>query len=336
MKGMQGTQSAQDFYNTGNISHIRKIFKSPIASVLYFLAAVIIMLTFFGNMVVIVSILHFKQLHTPTNVLVLSLAIADFLVGVLIMPFMVINSIETCWYFGDHFCVVYTISLYLLTDSSIMNMVLIAVDRNIAICNPLIYSNQMTIHIASLSSVSVWIFSLIYACVIKFFDGAVESQNITDCTGQCQQILRSDWNTADLVISFIIPISIIITLYTKIFIIARKHAKAISTQEILYAPKNKNNLSTRSERKAARTLGIVVTVFICCWLPYFMCTVIDQFTDIFISPLAFSAFMLLAYVNSSINPIIYALFYPWFQKSLKLFVTFKIFIPGSSLVNVYN
>ncbi|XP_051780147.1 trace amine-associated receptor 13c-like [Erpetoichthys calabaricus] len=323
-------------YYPGNVSCTKEI-RTPSASVLlYIVAGVSVVVTFCGNLVVIISISHFNQLHTPTNLLVLSLAVADFFVGVFVMPIIIIQSIETCWYFGELFCFIYTFFLALLTTVSMINLAVIAIDRYIAICHPLTYSNKITVQIGVMAVAAIWISSVTYSGTMILSGGNTEGViGVDPCPGDCAFVFNSTWATIDLIYSFLLPFFIMTTLYAKIFLIAKRHAKTISTQQRNSFGKNKN-ISKKSERKAAKTLGIVVTVFILCWLPFYVCSLLNQFMNLAVPSAVAWACLWIAYVNSGINPIIYALFYPWFRKSFKLLITCKICSPESSLISLMS
>nr|XP_043874518.1 trace amine-associated receptor 13c-like [Solea senegalensis] len=94
---------------------------------IYCVLSCIIVLTVILNLLVIISISHFRQLHTTTNLLLLSLAVADFLVGLLEMPGHLHN--QGCWLLGDPMCVVYCFLSFLVISISVGSMVLISVDR---------------------------------------------------------------------------------------------------------------------------------------------------------------------------------------------------------------
>ncbi|XP_038869881.1 trace amine-associated receptor 1-like [Salvelinus namaycush] len=95
--------------------------------------------TVFLNVLVIISISHFKQLHTPTNLLILSLAVSDLLVGLIVIPVMTVAIMEPCWGFGEYFCVFHFFITFLCTSLSLGNLVLISIDRYVAVCDPLFY-----------------------------------------------------------------------------------------------------------------------------------------------------------------------------------------------------
>ncbi|RXN23577.1 trace amine-associated receptor 13c-like protein [Labeo rohita] len=100
--------------------------------------------TVFLNLLVIISISHFKKLHTPTNLLILSLAVADLLVGLIVIPVEAIKLIETCWYFGNAFCGLFIIILGLVLSASLSNLIFIAADRYVAVNHPLMYPQKVT------------------------------------------------------------------------------------------------------------------------------------------------------------------------------------------------
>lgn len=83
----------------------------------------------------------------------------------------------------------------------------------------------------------------------------------------------------------------------------------------------------RMETKAAKTLAIIVGLFILCWLPFFTMYVVRAFCDNCIQPLLFSILFWLGYCNSAVNPMIYALFSKDFRFAFKQIIC-KCFCSG--------
>ncbi|XP_067382422.1 trace amine-associated receptor 13c-like [Channa argus] len=84
--------------NTSCKKHTRPQYESML---IYILMSLISLLTVVLNLLVIISISHFRQLHSPTNLLLLSLAVSDFLVGLFVIPFQILLT-EPCWFLGRY------------------------------------------------------------------------------------------------------------------------------------------------------------------------------------------------------------------------------------------
>uniref|UniRef100_A0A3Q3IMS9 G-protein coupled receptors family 1 profile domain-containing protein n=1 Tax=Monopterus albus TaxID=43700 RepID=A0A3Q3IMS9_MONAL len=304
--------------------------KRPLSDTLliYIVLSSISLLTATLNLLVIISISHFKQLHTPTNLLILSLAVSDFFVSLLLM--FQIMFIDGCWYLGNIVCVLYYVLASTITSSSVGTMVLISVDRYAAICDPLHYSTKVTPKRVRICVSVCWLLSL-FGLSVMLMNNLNQPGRYHACVGECVIVLNFRERVTDLILTLIIPISVIIVLYMRVFVVAVSQARAMRSH--IAAVIHKSSVSAKkSELKAARTLGVVIAVFLLCTCPYFCTTLVGELTMINTSS---SAFVLCVfYFNSCLNPIIYALFYPWFRKSIKVVVTLQILKPGSSQTNI--
>ncbi|XP_066533883.1 trace amine-associated receptor 13c-like [Hoplias malabaricus] len=299
---------------------------------LYASAAAVVLLTVCGNLLIIISVCHFKQLHTPTNMLILSLAVSDFLVGLLVIPIAIIWMIESCWIFNAVSCLCYIYISYFLTATSIFNIALIAVDRYVALSNPFFYTKSVSVNTMCLAVVSNWVLLLLYHSALLYFNG--HYTNLVLCPGNCFLVLDKVWYLIELVLKFALSFTVIMILYTLVFIIARKHASAIRDLRVntrKHTSKHQIDIK-KSERKAARVLGILVFVFLACVLPITLYTALSSVIQFEIG--TFQILVMLVYLNSTINPVIYALFYPWFRRCVKLTLTLQIFNSSSSLIHV--
>ncbi|XP_026224688.1 trace amine-associated receptor 1-like [Anabas testudineus] len=294
----------------------------------YVLMSSVSLLTVFLNLLVIISISYFRQLHNPTNLILLSLAVSDFLVGLLVMPLEILLT-EPCWLLGDLVCVLYHMVPFITVTASVLNMVLISVDRYVAICDPLSHLTKITQKRVQCSVLLCWIYCVLYSFMF-LLDNLKQPGRYNSCYGQC---VINIMGALHLVLGFIIPISSIIILYMRVFVVAVSQARSMRSH--IAAVKLQRSVTVtvkKSELKAARTLGVVVAVFLMCYCPYFCVSLSGSELIMTSSTNTFIHFLL--FLNSCLNPLIYAFFYPWFRKSVKIIVTLEILQPNSCQTNV--
>ncbi|XP_030613177.1 trace amine-associated receptor 13c-like [Archocentrus centrarchus] len=281
------------------------------------------------NLLVIISVSHFRQLHTPSNILLLSLAVSDFLVGLLLMPLEIIRN-TACWVLGDHMCSVYWYLTSNIVCASIGNIVFISVDRYVAICDPLHYPTRITVVRAKLSVCLCWFYSTFYSSLYTK-DILIEPGRYNSCHGECVIVMTDIAGIADLVLSFIVPVSVIIVLYMRVFVVAVSQAHAMRSHVTAVTLQRSLNQTNRSELKAARTLGVLVVVYLASFCPYYCYSLVNE--NVTNDPSA-SFVVMIFYFNSCLNPLIYSLFYPWFRNAVKLIITLQIFKNDSSESNI--
>ncbi|KAK2840297.1 hypothetical protein Q5P01_014037 [Channa striata] len=300
------------------------------ATLTYMLVYSIALITAVLNLLVIISISHFKQLHTPTNLLLLSLAVSDFFVGLLM--FFQIMFIDGCWYLGDIMCTLYQYLAYVITSTSAGTMVLISVDRYVAICRPLHYSAEITKHRVKVCVCLCWICSIIFQ-TLNLQDVLKQPGQYNSCFGECVFFINYIGGVSDLIFTFILPITVIVVLYMRVFVVVLSQARAMRSHVAAVSLQRSVKVTKKSELKATRTLGFVIVVFLICLCPYYCVALTGQ--DNLLNGSSAAVVLCLYYFNSCLNPVIYAFLYPWFRKSIQLIVTLQILQPDSCDANMW-
>ncbi|XP_032263305.1 trace amine-associated receptor 9-like [Phoca vitulina] len=234
-------------------------------------------LTVFGNLLVVISVLHFQQLHTPTNFLIASLACTDFLVGVAVMPFSAVRSVESGWYFGQSYCKFHTCFDTSFCFASLFHLYCISIDGYIAVTDPLTYPTKFTVSVSSICIVLSLFFSVTYSFCI-FYTGANE-EGIKDlvvaltCVGGCPVPRNQNWVLLCLLL-FFIPTVAMVFIYGKIFLVARHQAREIesSASQARSSSESYREHVAKRERKAAKTLGITLKLVHLQFLPFSLYT----------------------------------------------------------------
>ncbi|XP_063247831.1 LOW QUALITY PROTEIN: trace amine-associated receptor 2 [Prinia subflava] len=287
--------------------------------IMYLFITAVFILTIFGNLAIIISISYFKQLHSPANFLILSMAVTDFLLGFAIMPYSMVRSVENCWVMGIIFCKVHDSFDLMLSLASIFHLCSIALDRFHAICRPLHYPSTVTVAAVKRIVAVCWSVPAAFAFGVVFSEayapGIGGYEMLIKCLGLCSIVFNQLWGAFLFTVGLFVPACIMIGIFT------------VSWAHRLSKNNKKHELSKKKDRKATKTLSIVMLGFLICWFPWFFAILIDPFLNFsFLLPL-FDSLNWLGYLNSLCNPLIYGFFYPWFQKAFKYILTGKIFNP---------
>ncbi|XP_045455243.1 alpha-2C adrenergic receptor-like [Melitaea cinxia] len=120
---------------------------------------VLMIMVVVGNMLVIIAIVTEKALKNIQNWFIASLAVSDFFLGLVIMPFSLANELMGYWIFGFWWCEIHSAMDVLLCTASIMNLCLISLDRYWSITQAVDYLKKRTPARAALMIAAVWLMS---------------------------------------------------------------------------------------------------------------------------------------------------------------------------------
>ncbi|XP_027140120.1 trace amine-associated receptor 1 [Larimichthys crocea] len=301
-------------YESDNTTYVFTSTPSIVCVLVYIFLGLLSVVTICGNLLVIISVIYFKQLHIPTNYLILSLAVADLLVGVLVCPFSMAFTVTSCRYNEDLSCKIRDSFDVLLCTSSILNLSCVSIDRYYAVCQPLTYRTKINVHVTVIMILVSWGIAVLIGIGIII-------AGFSHVTATCEEMCTVDVviaNTMGPVFSFYLPAIIMLSIYLKIFLVAQKQARSIQNAK-------SGATVSKMQRKATKTLAIVMGVFLLCLTPYFLYIVFQPLTYKTPPMPVIETLNWLALSNSMLNPLIYAFFYSWFRSAFRMIISGKIF-----------
>ncbi|KAG7324450.1 hypothetical protein KOW79_012466 [Hemibagrus wyckioides] len=191
-------------------------------------------------MLVCAAVTKFRHLRSKvTNFFVISLAVSDLLVAILVMPWKAVTEIVGFWPFGS-FCDIWVAFDIMCSTASILNLCVISVDRYWAISSPFRYERKMTPKVAFVMISTAWTLSVLISFIPvqlnwhKAQPASFPLQNTSHgapLLDNCDSSLNRTYAISSSLISFYIPVAIMIVTYTQIYRIAQKQIKRISALE---------------------------------------------------------------------------------------------------------
>ncbi|XP_053196988.1 D(5)-like dopamine receptor [Scomber japonicus] len=286
---------------------------------------VLIVSTLLGNTLVCAAVIKFRHLRSKvTNSFVISLAVSDLFVAVLVMPWRAVSEVAGIWLFG-RFCDTWVAFDIMCSTASILNLCIISMDRYWAISSPFKYESKMTRRFAFLMIGVAWTLSILISFIPVQLNWHHADNPTADSTADdpddCNASLNRTYAISSSLISFYIPVAIMVGTYTRIFRIAQTQIRRISSLERAAGPRASHShaesslkTSFKRETKVLKTLSIIMGVFVFCWLPFFVLNCVVPFCHLdkdageppCVSDTTFSIFVWFGWANSSLNPVIYA------------------------------
>ncbi|XP_022046056.2 C5a anaphylatoxin chemotactic receptor 1 [Acanthochromis polyacanthus] len=282
---------------------IPKIQPIQIAALVFY--GLVVLLGVPGNALV-VWVTGFCMPRSVTSLWFLNLALADLLCCLSIPLLMVPLVHDDHWHFGPLACTLVKGLFYLVMYCSILQLVLISIDRLMLVNRPVWCQNHRRPRMAAFGCVAVWILALI-GSVPQFVYATEIHAGIDKRECVMAYTIQSVWPVSSFrfLMGFIFPFLVILVCHLVVYSRAEKGL-------------------TRGRTRSKRTLRVIIAVvlsFFLCWLPLHIVDFLILITPRH-SPhrpklyLAHVIALCLAYFNSCLNPLLYVCLGKGFKDSM--------------------
>ncbi|XP_054997124.1 somatostatin receptor type 3 [Sorex araneus] len=265
-----------------------------------------------GNSLVIYVVLRHTASPSVTNVYILNLALADelFMLG---LPFLAAQNALSYWPFGSLMC-----RLVMAVDginqfTSIFCLTVMSVDRYLAVVHPTRSARWRTAPVARVVSAAVWVAAAVVVLPVVVFSGV--PRGMSTCHMQWPEpaaAWRAGFIMYTAALGFFGPLLVICLCYLLIVVKVRSAGRRVR------APTCQRR--RRSERRVTRMVVAVVTLFVVCWLPFYVLNIVNVLCPLPEEPAFFGLYFLvvaLPYANSCANPVLYGFLSRRFQQGFR-------------------
>lgn len=275
-----------------------------------------------GNALVIYVFCRSQTLRSPSNLLVVNLAAADFLMSLTQSPVFFVASLHRRWIFGEVACELYAFCGALFGITSMMTLTAIAVDRCLAITRPLTMLGGVSRRRVLLIMSGVWLYSLGWSLPPFFGWSAYVPEGLqTSCSWDYMSFTAAvrTYTILLFVFVFFAPLALIAGCYLAIFRAVRRAGREVERLNCGETTKAYERL--RSEWRMAKVALGVILLFIVSWSPYSIValTATAGYSHL-LTPYMNSVPAVIAKASAIHNPIIYAITHPKYRVAIGRYI----------------
>ncbi|KAL6480451.1 hypothetical protein MHYP_G00114840 [Metynnis hypsauchen] len=186
-------------------------------------------ITIIGNILVIVSFRVNPLLRTVSNYFLLSLAVADLILGTISMNLYTTYILIGRWTLGNLACDIWLAVDYVASNASVMNLLAISFDRYLSVTRPLTYRASRTTRRAALLIALAWGVSFIlWAPAILFWQHIVGQRMVSEDQCAVQFLSQPVITFGTAIAAFYLPVSVMVALYWKVYRETERRSKQLA------------------------------------------------------------------------------------------------------------
>ncbi|EDO46181.1 predicted protein, partial [Nematostella vectensis] len=306
---------------------------------------IVIVSAIVGNVLVCIAVCISSSLRRATSsYFIFSLALSDIGTASLSMPFdLEALTLSGCWPKGrgEGLCIVWTVTYLITVPTSILNLFALSVDRYKTLRDPwdrFKESPSMTPRRAVAIIVFIWVYCLLFALVPVL--GVQYYGPQTLLYGRCIFNISPTTSMVSSFLNFYLPMFAMCWIYYRIYQIAHtqyniptgleKHdysiVKPTSSLSQIGADKKSGIRKKRyrvfvKNTKAARTIAIIVSAYLTCWVPFTTISIVVNLCEgpcwDAIPNAVWAVLMLVGYLNSALNPLLFSHQNPHFRRAYR-------------------
>ena len=234
--------------------------------------SLILLLSFFGNVFIIIIVLKHRDLRKTTNYFIVNMAVSDLIFALVVFPFRITGLVTASPYWpfrrilGWFFCKFFHFANPVSIQVSAQSLVWIAIDRFVAVVFPM-RIGLVSAKIRTVAITSSWIFAGLLNSPKLIIWELVQHGDYQFCSVVRSVFTNHQANSVytwlQLTFLLFVPLFLTSVLYTAAAVALKRQNKALADS----AP-NVQRLSLKKRRQAIQMMIVIVALFYVCVIPY--------------------------------------------------------------------